>query len=85
MYATEKQVRMTAQLYEARDAARNLLGDKYAVRMAEMGAAIKHVAGLKEIKELSAAIELAKQTSGFGVLIVLAAYVEMMEPMERAK
>jgi hypothetical protein len=66
MSANERQVRMTAQLYEA--------------RMAEMGAAIKHVANVKAIKELSAAIDLAKQSSGFGVLIVLAAYVEMTEP-----
>jgi hypothetical protein len=80
MQATENKVKMAAQLYQYRDAARSMLGGEYATRMAEMGAAIKHVAGVKGISDMSAAIELAQQTSGFGTVIVLAAVVELTEP-----
>ena len=78
--ATERHVRMASQLYEARDAARSLLGEKYQNRMQELGAAIKHVAAQRAISDLSAATMLAQQTSGFGVVMVLAAVVELTEP-----
>ena len=34
--ATEQQVRLAAQLYQARDSVRRLLGDKYAVRLTDV-------------------------------------------------
>ena len=44
MIATQHQVRLAAQLYQARDDVRTILGDRFKQRMAEYGAVIKSVA-----------------------------------------
>ena len=56
MSATEQQVRMAAQLYQARDAVRRLLGDKYAAKMAELGEALQRLADARGTTVLKEAI-----------------------------
>lgn len=76
----ERQVRMAARLYEMRDTARSLLGDKYADKMAELGSALRQVADLTQRDPLSVAIEAARNTDGLAQCYVLAAAVELAEP-----
>ena len=44
MTATEQQVRMAAQLYDMRDKAKRLLGERYKPHMAELGKILKATA-----------------------------------------
>lgn len=80
----EKAVQLTASLYQARKVARSTLGDRYADKMREYGAAIDTVARLKKIERLAAAILMAKQSTadgnGLTSLFVMAAAVELIEP-----
>jgi hypothetical protein len=80
--ATEKQIRMTAQLYEMRDLAKMLLQDRYAARMVELGEVINNVATAQKISLLAAATLLAKAPTNtpMGAILVMAAVVELMEP-----
>ena len=80
MIATEQQVRMAAQLYQARDAVRRLLGDKYAARMAELGAGLQRLAAARNSSVLKEAINAARAVSGIDALLILAAAVEHAEP-----
>lgn len=82
MNATQTQVAMAAKLYEARDAMRRILGDKFAARMAELGAVIKQVATKRGHNELRAAQDIirAGELQGMDALQVLAAAVELVEP-----
>lgn len=80
----EQRIRIAAQLYEARDDARTLLGDAYSARMAELGKAINTIAEKKQITVLQAGIAAAKamQEDGqaYTAVSVLAATVELLEP-----
>jgi len=76
----ERQVRMAARLYEMRDTARRLLGDKYGDKMAELGGALRQVADLTKREPLSVAIEAARDADGLTQCYVLAAAVELAEP-----
>ncbi|MGH8082536.1 MAG: hypothetical protein ACREP7_18315 [Lysobacter sp.] len=82
--AGEKTVRIAADLYEARDVARKAYGDTYAARVGPCSKAIIKLAEAKKISALQAAIQIAKDSTqdGHDVLgmLVLAAYVEMVEP-----
>jgi hypothetical protein len=80
MSATEQQVRMAAQLYQARDAVRRLLGDKYAAKMAELGEALQRLADARGTTVLKEAIGAARAVSGVDSLLILAAAVEHAEP-----
>ncbi len=82
MSATEQQVRMAAQLYEMRDTARRLLGERYHDRMKGLGAIIKHESKKRGVSEISAATSLCKERGllGFDVMLVMAAAVELTEP-----
>jgi hypothetical protein len=80
MTATEQQVRMATKLYECRDAARSLLGDKYQKRMQDLGAALTKLAERKGCSVVDAAIDTAKGYEGFDVVQILAAAVELTEP-----
>lgn len=80
MAATEQQVRLAAQLYQARDAVRRLLGDKYTVRMAELGAGLQRLATARNSSVLKEAISAARAVSGMDSLLILAAAVEHSEP-----
>jgi hypothetical protein len=81
---TEQHVRLTAQLYQARDDARTLLGADFSARMADLGKGIDELAAKKQISRLSAAIAMAKAAQELGkaytAVYVLAAAVELEEP-----
>ena len=78
--ADERQVRMAAMLYEMRDTAQRLLGDDYATKMAELGAALTNVADKTQREPLSVAIEAARNSHGLTQCYLLAAAVELAEP-----
>lgn len=78
--ADERQVRMAARLYEMRDTARRLLGDGYAGKMAELGAALQTVADKTQREPLAVAIEAARDAHGLTQCYILAAAVELAEP-----
>lgn len=80
MIANEQHVRMAAQLYQARDAARSLLGAHYKRNMTLWAVAIKGAAASDRCSELAAALQMAREADGFGAIVVLAAFVEMTEP-----
>ena len=78
-------VQIAAQLYTMRDTARNLLGARYAGKMAEHATAIRAVADDQQCSELRAAQLMVKAAgSEYGTIIVLAAFVEMTEPSQAA-
>lgn len=82
MQATEKQVTMAAQLYDMRDKARRLLGDKYKPHMAELGKILTMTAARDKKEPLAVAIEVAKKREliGMDLMMVMAAAVELAEP-----
>jgi hypothetical protein len=82
MQATEKQVKMAAELYGMRDKARRLLGDKYKPHMAELGKILTMTAERDKKEPLAVAIEVAKKRNliGMDLMLVMAAAVELAEP-----
>lgn len=83
MANTQQAVRLTAQLYEIRDAARTFLGAKFDSRMKEYGAAIREVAECRGQTDLQAATAIcAAHNDGHITLFVMAAFVEMTEPTD---
>ncbi len=82
MQATEKQVTMAAQLYDMRDRARRLLGDKYKPHMAELGRILKITADRDKKDALAVAIDVCKKREliGMDLMMVMAAAVELTEP-----
>ena len=82
MTATAQQIQIAAKLYEARDAMRSLLGERYAARMAEIGGVLKKVAAHDSVNEIQAAqvVIAAIDAQGFDALQLLAAAVELVEP-----
>ena len=82
--ATEQQVRLAAQLYQARDSVRRLLGDTYAVRMAALGASLQRLATARNSSVLKDAISAARAVRGMDSLLILAAAVEHTEPSTEA-
>lgn len=79
---SEQQVRLAAQLYDIRDAARQLRGDSYKADMEIYGKVIQTVADREGISVLAAASQLCKRNglTGFSVITFMAAAVEIMEP-----
>jgi len=82
MQATEKQVTMAAQLYDMRDKARRLLGEKYNPHMAELGKILTMMAARDKKEPLAVAIEVAKKREliGMDLMMLMAAVVELSEP-----
>lgn len=82
MQATEKQVTMAAELYNMRDKARRLLGDKYKPHMAELGRILTMTAERDKKEPLAVAISIAKKRElvGMDLMLVMAAAVELAEP-----
>lgn len=82
MTATEQQVRMAAQLYDMRDKAKRLLGDRYKPHMAELGKILKATADRDRKSVLAVATEVAKKREliGMDLMLVMAAAVELEEP-----
>jgi hypothetical protein len=82
MSAQEKQVRMAAQLYEMRDKAKRLLGDKYTAQMTELGRILRMTADRDQSSVLKVAVDICKKRElvGMDLLLVMAAAVELTEP-----
>lgn len=82
MQATEQQVKQAAQMYEMRDRARRLLGDKYKSRMAELGAILQRTADRDRKSVIAVAVEACTQRRliGMDLMLVMAAAVELVEP-----
>lgn len=73
-------IQIAAKLYDCRDAARSLLGAHFKRDMDLWATAIRGEAQTKECTELAAAQAMAREAGGFGAIVVLAAYVEMVAP-----
>jgi len=82
--ATEQQVRMASQLYDMRDKAKMLLGDKYAAHMAELGKILKMTAERDKQSVLAVATDVCKKRNliAMDLLMVMAAAVELEEPSD---
>ena len=82
MQATEQQVSMAVQLYDMRDKARRLLGDKYKPHMAELGKILRMTADRDKKSILAVATEACKKREliGMDMLMIMAAAVEIVEP-----
>ena len=82
MQATEQQVSMAVQLYDMRDKARRLLGDKYKPHMAELGKILRMTADRDKKSILEIATEVCKKREliGMDMLMIMAAAVEIVEP-----
>ena len=82
MNATEQQVQIAATLYEMRDKARRLLGDKYKPCMAELGRILQDTARETGSGVLETAIDVCKRRNlvGMDVMLTMAAAVELTEP-----
>lgn len=81
----EQRVRLAARLYETRDGMRRLYGDAYAAKVAEIRPYIEKIMEARGLDELKAAMELAKETPGPVVGLILATAVEMVEEEEAAR
>lgn len=83
MSASESPVRLAARVYEMRDAARNILGDRYAQKMAEFRKPIEIVQRkLKTENPIIAAADICRnvEAGGFEVIFLMAAACEMVDP-----
>ena len=82
MKTTEQQVRMAAQLYEARNAAKTILGAEYRPLMTVLADVLRTAAATEATSELAVAISMAKGMTGTSAIFMLAAAVELTEPSE---
>lgn len=80
---SEQAVKIAATLYQARDAMRTLLGDRYRERCQFWVDSINRVMQRRGCNEMEAALELAKevQANHGSPAVLLAAAVEMIEGM----
>jgi hypothetical protein len=80
--AAEQQVKMAAQLYDMRDKAKRLLGERYKPHMAELGKILTMTAERDGKSVLAVATEVAKKRDliGMDLMMVMAAAVELEEP-----
>ena len=84
---TAKQIKMAATLYEMRDTARRLLGDKYAAMCATYGEILqdKATSGKKTPLEIAIAICNKPDTLAMQTIFIMAAAVELIEPSNDKK
>lgn len=82
MTATEQQIKMAAQLYDMRDKAKRLLGERYKPHMAELGKILQATAARDGKSVLAVATEVAKKREliGMDLMLVMSAAVELAEP-----
>ena len=73
-------VQMAAKLYECRDTAKRLLGDRYQNEMREWGQIVTNCATQEKCDTMAAGIHMAKMVDGMNVVMILAATVELVEP-----
>lgn len=76
----QKPIQISAKLYQCRDTARLLLGDKYHARMESYGNLVRDVMDRKKCNELKASILLAEHADGMVSIMIFAATVELIEP-----
>ena len=78
----ESKVEMAAQLYDMRDKAKRLLGDKYKQHMAELGKILAMTASRDNRPVLAVASEVCKKRNliGMDLMLVMSAAVELIEP-----
>jgi hypothetical protein len=80
---TKTQVMIAARLYEARDCAKSLLGDKYPERIRQAREALRGLAAKHDTTVLNAALNLAKKLAetedAYTQMIVFAAVVDEIE------
>ena len=79
---TESQIKIAAQLYDMRDKAKMLLGDKYKSYMEMLGKILKDISRQKNKPVLAVAIDHCKkrELTGIEFLFTMAAAVELEEP-----
>ncbi len=81
-------IQMAAKMCDARDSIRLLLGDKFKERMAQGISILKSIAEEHHITVEQAAIRSAKmyadEYNGMAAMMVLAAWVESVEPSDAA-
>lgn len=81
MTATQQQIQLAAQLYEARDAARTILGPKFAPLMTRLGQDLTSLATARGKQPLAVAIQAGRALGGgMDAIFLLAAAVELAEP-----
>lgn len=84
----EQAVRLNAKLYEVRDTAKKVLGDRYRAQMAEGGRMLSEMATAKKCGVLEVALNVsqsaARKDDMNAVTFILAAAVELLEPSEDA-
>ena len=82
MNATQNQIQMAAQLYDMRDTAKRLLGDKYKAQMESLGRILTMTAERDNKSVLAVATEVCKKREliGMDLLLVMSAAVELIEP-----
>jgi hypothetical protein len=80
--ANESQVKMASRLYELRDTAVRLLGERYQPLMRELGASLKKAAQQDGLSALAVATQQCKAHAlgGMDVIVIMAAAVELTEP-----
>jgi hypothetical protein len=87
MRRAEQNVKIAADLYEARRAARFLLGDRYAETLKPYRDFIGRVMAAESLPVLRAALKIGRSippSDGIPLMCVLAATVEMIEAGEGA-
>jgi hypothetical protein len=80
--ATESHVRLAARLYEMRDAAKRLLGDRYAQHMADIRAMLETAQSRLQLQDpLTAATRIcvANELGGLDVVYIMSGACEMIE------
>lgn len=80
MYQNEQTVKIASKLYECRDAAKSLLGDRYKEHVDSCVMAIELTANTMGCSNIKAATTLAKKANReITAILYLAAVVEMTE------
>lgn len=87
--SNEKAIKVAAKLYECRDLAKLVLGDRYADTMLDYGKKLKEIASKTGQSELRVAQEwaesyFAETRKSETVTIIMAAAVELFEPSKAA-
>lgn len=78
----EREVKMAAKLYEMRDTAKRLLGDKYTGHMAMNGKILQDTATRDKTTPLAVAIAVCKKPgiTAMETIFIMSAAVELAEP-----
>ena len=79
---TENNIALAAKMYECRATARQLLGEKFSEKMAEFATVINEIAVRDKCNSIIAGATLIKErgATGMGLMLTMAAVVEMNEP-----